>query len=71
MRIHHPKHPIAKFCHAALLAGVMIGIWLLLSARSPAPAHRAVATKAAMPVRAARLHLVSREPANVKAASSL
>jgi len=62
--IHHPKHPTTAFWHAVLLAGVMIAIWLLLITLSPDPVHRAVTTKAAMPVRVGTLHPVTPEPAN-------
>lgn len=64
VRIHHPKHPTTAFWRAMLLTGVMIAIWLLLITLSPEPAHRAVTTKAAMPVRVGTLHPVGAEPAN-------
>lgn len=49
VRIRHAKHPTAAFRHAALLAGAMIAIWLLLTTLSAELAHRKIAT--AMPVR--------------------
>jgi hypothetical protein len=64
VRIHHPQHPTTAFWHAALLAGAMIAIWLLLITLSPDPAHRAVTTKAATPVRVGTFHPVNSDPAN-------
>jgi hypothetical protein len=64
VRIHSPKHPTTAFWHAALLAGVVIALWLLVIKLSPEPAHRAVTTEATMPIRVGTLHPVSPEPAN-------
>jgi hypothetical protein len=57
MRIHDPKHPVAAFWHATLLATALLALWLLFTTLSPRPASRSpnveTATEIALPQRAA------------------